>query len=102
MHEPTDSGVQKLIPTESEIEGKYLPSSDPAADKEEKDMSKDAQDLEEETEKVNAYASSSADHNLRQSNRVPKPPKRFHYPELGNPLTSVVQNLFQSLSEVVV
>lgn len=51
MHEPTDPGVQKLIPTESEIEGKYLPSSDPAADKEEKDMSKDAQDLEEETEK---------------------------------------------------
>ncbi|ROL51099.1 hypothetical protein DPX16_14630 [Anabarilius grahami] len=58
------------MPTGNEIEGEYLPSSDPAGDKEEMDMSMDAQDLEEETEKVNAYASSSADHNLRRSNRT--------------------------------
>ncbi|XP_067220513.1 sialic acid-binding Ig-like lectin 12 [Chanodichthys erythropterus] len=83
MHEPTDPGVQELIPTGNEIEGQYLPSSDPAGDEEEMDMSKDAQDLEEETEKVNANASSSEDHNLRRSNRVPKPPKIFHYPELA-------------------
>lgn len=99
MYEPTDPKVQETVTTGNEIGG-YLPSSDPTGDEEEKDMSTDAQDLQEETEQVNAR--SSADQNLRRSNRVPKPPKKFHYPQLGNPLTSVVQNLFQSLSEAVV
>lgn len=103
VNEPTDSEVQETMPTGNEIEGGYLPSSDPIGDEEEMDMSTDVQDLEERTkQEVNTKGDLSESVNLRRSNRNPKPPKKFHYPQLGNPLTSVVQNLFQSLSEAVI
>lgn len=35
---------------------------------------------------------------VRRSARQIKPPKKFHYPHLGNPLISVVQSLLQGLS----
>lgn len=35
---------------------------------------------------------------VRRSTRQIKPPKKFHYPNLGNPLISVVQSLLQGLS----
>lgn len=35
---------------------------------------------------------------VRRSARHIKPPKKFHYPHLGNPLISVVQSLLQGLS----
>ncbi len=103
VNEPTDSEVQETMPTGNEIEGGYLPSSDPIGDEDKMDMSTDVQDLEERTEQeVNTNGESSENVNLRRSNRNPNPPKKFHYPQLGNPLTSVVQNLFQSLSEAVI
>ncbi|KAL1255504.1 hypothetical protein QQF64_013565 [Cirrhinus molitorella] len=102
MNEPIDS-EQETILTGNEIEGEYLPSSDPIGDEDEMDMSTDIQDLEERTEQeINTNGESSGNVNLKRSNRVPNPPKKFHYPQLGNPLTSVVQNLFQSLSEAVI
>lgn len=103
VNEPTDSEVQETMPTGNKIEGGYLPSSHPIGDEDEMDMSTDVQDLEERTkQEVNTKGESSESVNLRRSNRMPKPPKKFHYPQLGNPLTSVVQNLFQSLSEAVI
>ena len=39
--------------------------------------------------------------NVRRSIRERKMPKQLTYPQLGNPLNSVVQSLFQSLSEEV-
>uniref|UniRef100_A0A3B3I4L9 Gypsy retrotransposon integrase-like protein 1 n=1 Tax=Oryzias latipes TaxID=8090 RepID=A0A3B3I4L9_ORYLA len=44
--------------------------------------------------------SDDADALLRRSSRMRKPPSRFQYSALGNPLVSVVQSLFQSLSDV--
>ncbi len=38
---------------------------------------------------------------IRKSNRVRQKPCIFTYPELGNPLVSIVQSLFQSLSTAV-
>ncbi len=38
---------------------------------------------------------------IRKSNRVRQRPRIFTYPELGNPLVSIVQSLFQSLSKAV-
>jgi len=38
---------------------------------------------------------------FRRSTRDRKAPNRLTYPELGNPLVTVVQSLFQSLSEVI-
>ncbi|CAL9706791.1 unnamed protein product [Knipowitschia caucasica] len=35
---------------------------------------------------------------IRQSERVRQPPKRLEYPNLGNPLVTVVKSLFQGLS----
>lgn len=35
---------------------------------------------------------------VRRSLRQREPSRRFHYPELGNPLVSVVTSLFQGLS----
>nr|XP_055074659.1 uncharacterized protein LOC129454170 [Misgurnus anguillicaudatus] len=40
----------------------------------------------------------SQEEGVRHSTRVTKPPKKFHYPQLGNPLISVVQSLLQGLS----
>jgi len=39
-----------------------------------------------------------ADIPVRRSLRQREPSRRFHYPELGNPLVSVVTSLFQGLS----
>ena len=39
---------------------------------------------------------------VRRSSRQTKPPKKFHYPQLGNPLISVVQSLLQGLSNAFV
>ncbi len=50
MNEPTDYEVKETMPTGNEIEGGYLPSSDPVGDEDEMDMSMDVQDLEEKTE----------------------------------------------------
>ncbi|KAL1258008.1 hypothetical protein QQF64_011252 [Cirrhinus molitorella] len=102
MNEPTDS-EQETILAGNEIEREYLPSSDRVGDEDEMDMSTGIQDLEERTEQeINTNGESSGNVNPRRSNRIPQPPKKFHYPQLGNPLTSVVQNLFQSLSEAVI
>ncbi len=92
------------MPTGNELEEGYLPSSDPIGDEEEMDTPmEDVQDLEKRIEQeVNTERESSENINLRRSMRVQKPPKKFHYPQLGNPLTSIVQNLFQSLSEAVI
>ncbi len=35
----------------------------------------------------------------RRSQRERRPPKKFEYPQLGNPLTLVIQSLLQGLSE---
>ena len=35
---------------------------------------------------------------IRRSERNRQPSRRFHYPELGNPLVTVVKSLFQWLS----
>ncbi|XP_052002413.1 uncharacterized protein LOC127657592 [Xyrauchen texanus] len=40
----------------------------------------------------------SPNEGVRRSARQIKPPKKFHYPHLGNPLISVVQSLLQGLS----
>ncbi|KAL6488151.1 hypothetical protein MHYP_G00047770 [Metynnis hypsauchen] len=37
----------------------------------------------------------------RRSTRQRGPPRKLTYPELGNPLVAIVQNLFQSLSSVI-
>lgn len=34
---------------------------------------------------------------VRQSTRIRHPPKRLDYPDLGNPLVTVVKSLFQGL-----
>lgn len=39
---------------------------------------------------------------VRRSLRQREPSRRFHYPELGNPLVSVVTSLFQGLSTAIV
>uniref|UniRef100_A0A3B1JQK1 Gypsy retrotransposon integrase-like protein 1 n=2 Tax=Astyanax mexicanus TaxID=7994 RepID=A0A3B1JQK1_ASTMX len=38
---------------------------------------------------------------LRRSTRQRDPPRKLTYPELGNPLVTIVQNLFQSLSSAI-
>lgn len=58
----------------------------------------------EQTERVCEHetAKEQNDENfIRKSNRVRQKPKKFTYPELGNPLISIVQSLFQSLSTAV-
>lgn len=37
----------------------------------------------------------------RRSQRERRPPKKFEYPQLGNPLTLVIQSLLQGLSKAV-
>lgn len=96
VNDAPDIEIQR---TENDIDGEHLPSSNTTGDEEEMNLSKDVQDLGERTEQE---SKANANVNLRRSNRVLKPPRKFHYPQLGNPLTSVVQNLFQSLSEAVV
>lgn len=102
VNEPTDSEVQETMRTGSEIGGDHLTSSDQIDDEDQMDMSTDVQDLEGRTEpEVNTKGESCESVNLRCSSRIPKPPKKFYYPQMSNPLTSVVQNLFQSLCESV-
>lgn len=61
----------------------------------------DEESLETETEAPMTGAvvnEDGKDTTHRHSNRKKVPPKRFHYPQLGNPLVSIVQSLFQGLS----
>lgn len=43
----------------------------------------------------------TADTSLRRSTRLKEKPRKLTYPALGNPLVSIVQSLFQSLSTAV-
>lgn len=53
--------------------------------------------LQEESERQ-----TEADIPVRRSLRHREPSRRFHYPELGNPLVSVVTSLFQGLSSAII
>lgn len=88
----------------------YLPVDDPEVNENlpavASDTPTDQSIPVKETEKVCEHESAQErnenDGNfIRKSNRVRQKPRVFTYPELGNPLVSIVQSLFQSLSTAV-
>ncbi|MCJ8730139.1 hypothetical protein PDJAM_G00180710 [Pangasius djambal] len=52
-------------------------------------------------ERRNDQDESETQSEVRRPSRRRKPPKKLTYPELGNPLVTIVQNLFQSLSSAI-
>lgn len=88
----------------------YLPVDDPEVDENlpvvASDTPTDQSIPVKETEKVCEHESAQEQNEndgnfIRKSNRVRQKPRVFTYPELGNPLVSIVQSLFQSLSTAV-
>ena len=57
-----------------------------------------------ETEMLNQINehSDTEPQSIRRSERIRQPPRRLDYPELGNPLVTVVKSLFQGLSKAFI
>lgn len=104
---PAEKSISRMVPTENNSPVMDLPKSDSF------DINTETDNLLEVVEAPSpvpalaesghSFGSSESETNdrPRKSSRHREPVERLTYPELGNPLITVVQSLFQSLSTVI-
>lgn len=99
------SGAETQDPSEMEVHNPLgdLPEVPPEAidgNPTEPKAKDDANDEIPTVEKTNVQTETDA--TVRRLIRQREPPRRFHYPELGNPLVSVVASMFQGLTTALI
>uniref|UniRef100_A0A3B1KCG7 Gypsy retrotransposon integrase-like protein 1 n=1 Tax=Astyanax mexicanus TaxID=7994 RepID=A0A3B1KCG7_ASTMX len=93
--------IPENLPERTEVDA-YLPVSDQTATQDTLELIESVERVEENDEVQQQFMNASEDSEteipVRHSTRRREKAKRLTYPELGNPLVSIVQSLFQGLS----
>lgn len=98
---PTESNLPEVNPEETTSPNENTDVDQPETEEdnnEQEDAVPDAVQIEEDAQ---GHNDSEDTQSMRKSSRHRAPTKIFTYPELGNPLITVVQSLFQSLSTAI-